>query len=56
LRRISCLGEENPNAFISPSSPARLGGVLMYSMIFGSTPLARIISSVLREVPHFGLW
>ena len=38
------------------SSPARLGGVFGYSMMTGSTPVARITANVLRDVPQAGLW
>jgi hypothetical protein len=34
---------------------SRLGGSFRYSMMIGSSPLCRIIASVLREVPQFGL-
>ena len=40
----------------NPPSRARSGGFLRYSMISGSSPLCRIIASVLREVPQAGLW
>ena len=33
----------------------RVGGVFRYSMIWGSSPLARIIANVLRDVPQSGL-
>jgi hypothetical protein len=33
-----------------------IGGVLRYSMTWGSAPLLRIMYRVLREVPHLGLW
>jgi hypothetical protein len=36
-------------------SIARLGGVFRYSTTCGSTPVLRIIASVLREVPQSGL-
>jgi hypothetical protein len=45
-----------PVAAISATSVARSGGVARYSMTSGSMPLLRIMASVLREVPHFGLW
>ncbi len=34
---------------------SRLGGVFRYSMTIGSSPLCRIMASVLREVPQAGL-
>jgi hypothetical protein len=34
---------------------SRLGGVLRYSITSGSSPLCRIIASVLRDVPQLGL-
>ena len=40
----------------TPPSRARLGGVFRYSITSGSSPLRRIIASVLREVPQAGLW
>ncbi|MNT99119.1 hypothetical protein D3C72_2418870 [compost metagenome] len=45
----------SPVAAISATSVARSGGVLRYSMTSGSTPLFRIMASVLRDVPHLGL-
>jgi hypothetical protein len=41
---------------ISSTSRSRVGGVFRYSMISGSSPLYRIIASVLRDVPQSGLW
>jgi hypothetical protein len=43
-------------AAISSVNRARLGGDFKYSMTSGSTPLARTMAKVLREVPHAGLW
>ena len=44
-----------PSAAINSTSRARLGGVFRYSITSGSSPLCRIIASVLREVPQAGL-
>jgi hypothetical protein len=40
---------------ISSISHSRLGGFFKYSITCGSSPLCRIIASVLREVPQAGL-
>ena len=45
-----------PMAAISSINRARLGGVFKYSMTSGSSPLARSMAKVFREVPHAGLW
>jgi len=45
-----------PMRAMSFSSIERLGGVLRYSVTWGSMPALRIIASVLREVPQSGLW
>ena len=45
---------DSPLAAIKATSCSRVGGVLRYSITSGSTPLLRIIASVLREVPHRG--
>jgi len=37
-------------------SRARVGGSFRYSMTTGSSPLRRIMASVLRDVPQAGLW
>ena len=45
-----------PIAAINSKSFSREGGVFRYSITAGSRPLCRIMASVLREVPQFGLW
>jgi len=45
-----------PIAVISCTNLLRVGGVFKYSITSGSTPLARIIANVLRDVPQAGLW
>jgi hypothetical protein len=45
-----------PAAPTSSMMRSRLGGVLRYSITWGSTPDCRIMASVLREVPQSGLW
>jgi hypothetical protein len=42
-------------ALITSISRARPGGFFRYSIISGSSPLCRIMASVLREVPQAGL-
>ena len=54
--RRSTLRTGTPVAAMSSTSFARPGGFFRYSTIIGSTPLLRIIASVLREVPQAGLW
>lgn len=46
---------EMPIAAMSSCNRCRVGGAFRYSMIWGSSPLWRIIASVLREVPQAGL-
>ena len=46
---------EIPIAEINSFSLSREGGVLRYSITVGSTPLWRIMASVLREMPQSGL-
>ncbi len=45
-----------PMRVIKSASSVRLGGVLRYSMMCGSSPLLRIRPSTLRDVLQAGLW
>ena len=40
---------------ISEANRARASGVFRYSITCGSIPALRIMASVLRDVPQFGL-
>lgn len=53
LSRVT--GADGPIAAISSSSRERVGGVLRYSTVSGSSPLRRIIASVLPKVPRSGI-